>query len=32
MRFKPYAMFLNGEYWGVYWITEKYDPAYLAHY
>lgn len=32
MRFKLYAMFLNGEYWGVYWITEKYDPAYLAHY
>lgn len=32
MHFKPYAMFLKGEYWGVYWITEKYDPAYVAHY
>ncbi|MCM1254414.1 MAG: CotH kinase family protein [Clostridium sp.] len=32
MHFKPYAMFLNGEYWGVYWLTEKYDDVFLASY
>lgn len=25
-------MFLNGEYWGVYWLTEKYDDVFAAHY
>lgn len=32
MHFKPYIMFLNGEYWGVYWLTEKYDDVFLAYY
>lgn len=33
MEFEPYVMFLDGEYWGVYWLTEKYDKEYLqAHY
>lgn len=32
MNYIPYAMFLDGEYWGVYWLTEKYDDVYLAHY
>ena len=32
MNYIPYAMFLDGEYWGVYWLTEKYDNVYLGHY
>lgn len=32
MHFVPCAMFLDGEYWGVYWITEKYDDKYLGYY
>lgn len=32
MHFMPYAMFLDGEYWGVYWLTEKYDAAFLSYY
>lgn len=32
MHFVPCALFLDGEYWGVYWITEKYDDVYLGHY
>ncbi len=32
MHFQPYIMFLNGEYWGVYWLTEKYDDVFAAHY
>ncbi len=26
---EPYVMFLNGEYYGVYWLHEKYDSAYF---
>lgn len=29
MHYEPYAMFLDGEYWGVYWLTEKYNDVYL---
>lgn len=32
MNYKPCVMFLNGEYWGVYWLTERYTDAYLQHY
>lgn len=32
MNFEPYVMFLNGEYWGVYWLNEKYDANYLGYY
>ena len=32
MHYIPYAMFLDGEYWGVYWLTEKYDNVYLGYY
>ncbi len=32
MNYEPYAMFLDGEYWGVYWLTERYDDAYLSYY
>ena len=32
-QFKPCALFLDGEYWGVYWLTEKYDENFIAeHY
>lgn len=32
-EFKPYALFLNGEYWGFYWLTERFDENYFAtHY
>lgn len=32
MHFEPYIMFLDGEYWGVYWLTEKYDDIFLGYY
>ena len=32
MNFEPYALFLNGEYWGFYYLTEKYDEHYIEHY
>ena len=28
----PYALFLNGEYWGMYYLTEKYDDKYIEYY
>ena len=28
----PYALFLNGEYWGTYYLTEKYDDEYIEYY
>lgn len=30
--FSPYVLFINGEYWGFYWLAEKYDEAYISHY
>lgn len=32
MHYQPYILFLDGEYWGFYWLAEKYDAAYLNHY
>lgn len=32
MNYEPYVLFLNGEYWGFYYLTEKYDEQYLEHY
>ena len=32
MNYNPYALFLDGEYWGIYWLTEKYDDVYIGHY
>lgn len=32
MNYEPCAMFLNGEYWGVYWLTERYTDTYLGSY
>lgn len=29
MNFEPCAMFLDGEYWGLYYVTEKYDKQML---
>lgn len=26
---KPYVLFLDGEYWGFYWLMEKFDSTYL---
>ncbi len=31
MNYKPCVMFLDGEYWGVYWLTERYTDAYIEH-
>lgn len=31
MDFEPYILFLDGEYWGVYWLTEKYDERYISY-
>lgn len=30
--YMPVALFLNGEYWGVYFITQKYDEEYFEYY
>lgn len=32
MNYEPCVMFLNGEYWGVYWLTERYTDTYLGYY
>ena len=32
MNYEPYVLFLNGEYWGFYYLTEKYDAQYIEHY
>jgi len=32
MNYVPYVLFLNGEYWGVYWLNEKYDANYFEYY
>lgn len=32
MNYEPYVLFLNGEYWGVYWLNEKYNADYFAYY
>lgn len=31
MHYEPYVLFLNGEYWGVYWLNEKYDAKYFEY-
>lgn len=32
MNYRPCVMFLNGEYWGVYWLTERYTDEYFKTY
>lgn len=32
MNYEPYVLFLNGEYWGVYWLNEKFDSNYFEYY
>ncbi len=32
MSFRPYVMFLDGEYWGFYWLSEKMDESWFRHY
>lgn len=31
MDYSPYILFLDGEYWGVYFLTEKYDSEYISY-
>lgn len=31
MDMVPYVLFLDGEYWGVYWLSERYDEQYLQY-
>ena len=30
--YKPYVLFIDGEFWGFYWLAEKFDSNYFAHY
>ena len=32
MNYVPCVLFLDGEYWGFYYLTEKYDENYIEHY
>lgn len=33
LSYQPCVVFLDGEYWGVYWITDKFDgPYFREHY
>ena len=32
MNYEPYVLFLNGEYWGFYYLTEKYDEIFIENY
>ncbi len=32
MCYQPYVLFLNGEYWGIYWLNEKFNADYFEHY
>jgi len=31
MTFKPYVLFLEGEYWGFYWLTNAYNERYISY-
>ena len=31
-KFGTYVLFINGEYWGFYWLSEKYDEDYFSYY
>lgn len=31
MEYRPCVLFLDGEYWGFYWLASKYDEEYLSH-
>jgi hypothetical protein len=31
MSYEPYVLFLEGEYWGFYWMATKYDAKYIAN-
>ena len=32
MNYEPYVLFLNGEYWGFFYLAEKFDENYIEHY
>lgn len=31
MNFEPYVLFLEGEYWGFYWLTDAYNERYVSY-
>ena len=31
MTFEPYVLFLEGEYWGFYWLTDAYNARYVSY-
>ena len=31
LEFEPCVLFINGEYWGFYWLSPKYDEQYIAY-
>jgi hypothetical protein len=31
MLYEPYVLFLEGEYWGFYWMATKYDETYISN-
>ena len=31
MSFEPYVLFLDGEYWGFYWLTNSYNERYISY-
>lgn len=32
MHYEPCVMFLDGEYWGLYWLTERYTDTFIGYY
>ena len=32
VSYRPYVLFIDGEYWGFYWASEKYDNQYFNKY
>lgn len=32
MKFEPCCLFIDGEYWGTYWLENKYDEAFFKYY
>jgi hypothetical protein len=31
MSYEPYVLFLEGEYWGFYWMATKYDETFISN-
>lgn len=30
-QYRPYKLYINGEYWGFYWLSEKFENDYFAY-